>query len=773
MGVQFERGATTYRVWAPNADSVAVIGDFNGWRPRSSDYLEFDRRTGVWSGVIRGSRPRGEYQFLINDELRRRDPYGRKVSADESKSVFYDPDAFRWATVEPPRYDLEELVIYEMHIGTYFDPRPGNGMPATFDDAIRRLDHLVELGVNTICVMPVHEFNGDHSWGYNPSDLFAVEQAYGGPDAFKRFVEACHKRGLAVHLDIVHNHYGPENLDLIRFDGAGQVDRGGIYFYDADRIAMTPWGPRVRFEQPMVRRFIRDNALMWLEEYRVDGFRWDSTVNIRAYNDGRDPIPEGAQMLEDINREIKERFPGRWSIAEDSLGIGNFHASWDYEFHNQIRPVLTARTDLERDMRQLRSALTRVPRMWRVVYVDNHDEAGKLNDNQRLASDIDPGDPGSDYARRLSALGAVLTFTAPGIPLLFMGNEFQEGGTWHDDRPLDWSQARRHEGTLQLHRDLIALRRNMEGHTIGLQGRRIQVPVVDDELKHLVYWRGHEDAPRDPVVVAFNFSGTESDVIIPFPVQGTWTLRMNTDWETYGGERPHEARPFTLESGTRAQARLAPYSARIFSLVDRPGEARRPEPAPEPERAPAPDEPFSIWRTINLAGTFNDWSPTAWPFEHVADQLWEGRFFFDDIEDPRFKITANDYDAIYWGRPAGRVSLEPPLTVSVRRMGPDFIARGRWNGLYLFRFNEREKTLEVERIGDEPLPEEPDEPDEPVIAYRKWTDAQGATISARLITVDGRMLELEREDGRLIQVPIQAVSPADREYVVQWIDENQ
>ena len=769
MGVTFEQGATTYRVWAPNAQSVAVIGDFNGWRARQSDYLERDPRTGVWSVTIRGSRPRGAYQFLINDELRRRDPYGRMVSEDGTQSVFYDPDAFRWADVEPPRYALNELIIYEMHIGTFHDPRPNSGMPATFDDAIRRLDYLVELGVNTLCILPVHEFQGSQSWGYNPSDLFAVEQAYGGPDGFKRFVQACHQRGLAVHVDIVHNHYGPQNLDLLQFDGTGQRDRGGIYFFDGAGIDMTPWGPRVRFDQPMVRRFIRDNAIMWLKEYRVDGFRWDSTINIRAYNDGRYPIPEGAQMLVDINREIEERFPGRWSIAEDSLGIGNFHGSWDYDFHHQVMPSLSARTDIERNMRQISAALTRVPRMWRVIYVDNHDEAGKLNEERRIASDIDPADPGGDYARRLSGLGAVLTFTAPGIPLLFMGNEFQEYGTWHDDTPLDWSKTRRHAGTLALHRDLIALRRNSEGHSVGLKGRQIRVPAVDDDRKTIVYWRGHESHPADQVVVAMNFSGREEDLVIPFPSGGTWTLRMNTDWSTYGGERQHEARPFTLTSGTRAQTRMAPYSARIFSMVDRPGEVRTREVASEPASAPRATGPFSIWRTINLAGTFNEWSPTAWPFEHVADHVWEGKFFFDNIVDPKFKITANDYDAIWWGRPAGRVAAEESMHTPLRRLGPDFAARGTWNGLYLFRFNEREKTLEIERIGDDPLPEKPDEP---VIEYRTWTDAQGATTSARLITVDGSMLQLEREDGRLIQVPVQAVSRADQNYVRQWIEEN-
>lgn len=762
MGVTFGREQTSYSVWAPNAHSVAVVGDFNGWRVRMTDHLELDRDLGIWSGAIRGTRPGGEYQFLINGELRRRDPYGRKVSEDETRSVFYDPNDFRWSAARPPRYELEELVIYEMHIGTFNDLNPGDGKPATFDDAIRRLDHLVELGVNTVCVLPVHEFKGSQSWGFDPSDLFAVEQSYGGPEGFKRFVRACHERRLAVHLTIVHNEYGPRNLGLLHFDKKGDPDHGGIYLYRQFEIEPTPRPWRVRFGSPMVRRFVRDNVLMWLDEYRVDGFRWDAMVDLHAGE-------SGTQMLEDINREIAERYPGVWSVAENAQGGYGFHASWDHQFYHRVMPSLTARVDRERNMRHIRSALAGVPLMWRVVYVGNHRESGRRGEGRRIASYVDADDPGGDYARRLSGLGAVLTFTAPGIPLLFMGNEFQEYGTWHNDTPLDWSKIQHHAGTLELHRELIALRRNRAGHSVGLMGRRIEVPLINDKNKHMVYWRGHEDHPGDQVVVVINFAGLEGDVVIPFPSEGPWVMRMNTDWTTFGGETARDVpRPFTLSAGARARTRMAPYSARIFSLVDRPtGEPARARYAePEPARAPRVVGPFSIWRSINLAGDFNDWSPTAWPFEHVADHTWEGTFFFDQVDNPRFKLTANDHDAIWWGRPAGRdpVQLSTPMTI--RRLGPDFVVRETWQGLYLFRFNDETKSLTIERIGDEPLP------DEPIVEYRAWTSARGSIISARLITVDGERVHLARDDGKFFEVPIRALSPDDQDYVIKWIEEN-
>lgn len=777
MGVSVEDGQTVFRVWAPHARSVAVIGDFNNWRPRLGDHFEIDRRTGIWTGSIAGTRPRGSYQYLINDELRRRDPYARAVTEDGTRSLFYDPGAYRWRNQPPPRYELEELVIYEMHIGTFYDPQPNNGRMASFDDAIRRLDHLADLGVNTVCILPVKQFNGGHSWGYNPSDIFAIENSYGGPDAFKRFVEACHQRGLAVHVDIVHNHYGPENLDLWQFDGSGSGSSdGGIYFF-SDHRALTPWGPRPDFEHPMVRRFIKDNVIMWLEEYRVDGFRWDAVANIWAYADGRRPIPAGSRMLDEINQAIRTDYPARWSIAEDSLDIGLFHGSWEYDFHHQVIPSLSARSDLERNMRQVAGALTRRPRrMWRIVYVDSHDEAGKLNNEMRIASDIDPANPDSDYARRLGGLGAVLTLTAPGIPMIFMGNEFQESGAWHDDTPLDWSRLRQHAGTARLHRDLITLRRNLEGHSGGLKGLQIQTPVVDDLQKHLVYWRAHERNPTDQVVVAINFSGEEAAVTIPFPSVGPWLLRLDSDWVRYGGQnRAERPASFTLATGAQAQTRMPPYSARIFSLVNRPVHSPAPAEATPVHREPAtfvePTRPHSVWRTVSLVGNFNNNDATAAHLELIGNFEWEGAFFFDLETPPRFKLVANETQSIFWGRPEERFEESESMQLQLRRGVPDVMMRTPWQGLYRFHFHDQTLLLTIERIGDEPLAEESPERVGAAPLSRTWTDVNGRTMEATLLSADfgSPLAVLETADGRQIEVPVRSLSPADREVIREWI----
>ena len=204
----------------------------------------------------------------------------------------------RWATrlSIDPHFDWEgdnfhippvnELVIYEMHLGTFHDKEDGKS--DKFEEALQKLDHLQRLGVNVLEVMPLAQFAGELSWGYNPSCVFAVETNYGGPSGFKRFVKAAHRAGLAVILDVVYNHFGPGDLDLWQFDGWSENGMGGIYFYN-DWHADTPWGlTRPDYGRKEVRQFIRDNALMWLEEYHVDGLRFDMTLYI--HNVPRSPM---------------------------------------------------------------------------------------------------------------------------------------------------------------------------------------------------------------------------------------------------------------------------------------------------------------------------------------------------------------------------------------------------------------------------------------------------------------------------------------------------
>jgi 1,4-alpha-glucan branching enzyme len=319
MGATLDESGVTFRVWAPHAEAAFVTGSFNDWSEDAAPMTRDD--TGHWHAHVPGAKPGDEYRFLIDtgaEVLSRIDPRARAVTNSVGNGVVVDP-AHDWgddAFTMPP---WPELVIYELHIGTF--NRGDEDRPGTFADAVEKLAHLKRLGVNAVQIMPAMEFAGDISWGYNPAHIFAVETTYGGPDGLKELVAAAHREGIAVILDVVYNHFGPSDLDLWRFDGWGENDKGGIYFYN-DWRSETPWGDtRPDYGRDEVRQFIRDNAMYWLEEYRVDGLRFDMTLFIRNVRgdegDPGDAIAEGWSLLQWINREVAERFPGRITIAED------------------------------------------------------------------------------------------------------------------------------------------------------------------------------------------------------------------------------------------------------------------------------------------------------------------------------------------------------------------------------------------------------------------------------------------------------------------------
>src|SRR6185436_4940471 len=235
-----------------------------------------------------------EYKYLINGSYWWKDPRSRKVTfsgynSSGANSIVYDPGAFNWNGDARLGVTSSNLVIYELHVGAFYDSTPSSGGPGKFTDAITKLDHLAALGVNAVELLPVAEFPGDYSWGYNPADLFAVENTgYGGPDGLKTFVREAHARGIRVLLDVVHNHWGPSDFELYGFD-TGSANR--FYVYTNSGICCTPWGDRPNYANEGVRSFIIDNFKMWMDEYHIDGFRWDAVGAMRYYDPGHVNIP--------------------------------------------------------------------------------------------------------------------------------------------------------------------------------------------------------------------------------------------------------------------------------------------------------------------------------------------------------------------------------------------------------------------------------------------------------------------------------------------------
>ncbi len=584
-------GGTTFRVWAPHAEGVLVAGSFDGWAPEATALArDGDGTSGTWSVDIDGVQPGDEYRFRIRiaggEELWRMDPYARQVTNSVGNAVVYDPAAFDWGDHAFTMPDRDELVIYELHVGTFAAKGDRQG---DFDRAAQRLPYLRKLGVTAVQVMPPFEFAGDVSWGYNPAHLFAIESGYGGPDAFKRFIKAAHEHGIAVLVDVVYNHMGPSDLDLWRFDGWSNGPGGGIYFYNDER-AITPWGAtRPDYGRGEVRTFLRDSALTWLQEFQCDGLRFDATVYIRAVNGEFGPaLPEGRSFLAWLNDEIHAAQPWKLTIAEDIQsdpnivtptaqgGLG-FGAQWDAGFIRQVRPALEAGDDADRDLEAIVRAITgegRGPALTRVIYTESHDDVA--NDQVRVPEAIAPGDAGSWWSMKRATLGSALVLTSPGIPMLFQGQELLEDRWFDDTVGMDWSKQDVHAGILRMHRDLIALRRAIDGSTRGLRGPNIQILHADDETKVLAFHRWDRGGPGDDVVVIANLADRPvADLRIGLPAPGRWRVRLNTDSSVYslefGGHEAFDTDADGVPADGQAQSALmsvGPYSMVILSRED-------------------------------------------------------------------------------------------------------------------------------------------------------------------------------------------------------------
>ncbi len=546
----------SFEVWAPYAQRGVklVLPD---------EQVPMEPTGGGWWRCDRGPIPGTRYEYAIDDGTPRPDPRAMRLPEGVTgPSEVFDVAGFAWTDDRWRGLQLAGAVLYELHVGT-FTPE------GTLDAAITRLDHLVELGVDIVNVMPVATFPGVHGWGYDGVGLYAVHEPYGGPAALCRFVDACHAVGIGVVLDVVYNHFGPTGNHLSEF---------GPYF--TDRYG-TPWGDALNLDGPdsdEVRRFIIDNAVSWLRDFHVDGLRLDA---VHALFDDR-----AIAVLEELTAEIDALSTrlGRplWLIAEsdrnDALtvtpreagGLG-VDAQWCDDVHHALHVLLTGETqgyyaDFA-DPRAIEKTLTGmffydgsyssfrrrthgrpVDRLgtfgWRfVVSLQTHDQVGNRALGDRLSDRLSPG--------RL-ACGAALLLTSAATPMLFMGEEWGASTPWQyftdhiephiaqavkigrrgeftdhgwsvDEIPdpqardtmetskLRWDEARDgdHARLLRWYGDLIALRRvrhDLRDHRLD------QVVVRHDPQRQLVLVR------RGNHTVVVNLSPQPLDIDLPWPL---------------------------------------------------------------------------------------------------------------------------------------------------------------------------------------------------------------------------------------------------------------
>jgi maltooligosyltrehalose trehalohydrolase len=428
-GTEIVEGGARFRLWAPAHDTLSLLAESGATVPMT-------KMDGGWFEVTTDAVPvDGGYQYVLPDGMRVPDPAARAQKGDvHGPSRLVDPKAYDWRTPDWKGRPWQEAILYELHTGTF-------SADGTFEGIERDLDRLVDVGVTAVELLPVAQSGGNRGWGYDGVLLYAPHVAYGGPDGLKRLVDACHARGLMILLDVVYNHFGPDGnyLHLYARD-----------FFDARRH--TPWGSAIAFDRAPVRQFFVHNVLYWLEEYRLDGLRFDAIDQIK------DPSDE--EILAEMARAVRAAFPDRHihlTIEDDEnttrllqFGADNkprlFDAEWNDDWHHAMHALLTgedagyyqdyadapagrvAETMARgfgyqgepspfREGRSRGEPSTHLPPTAFIDFLQNHDQTGNRAQGDRITTLAKP--EAVDAALCLLLLGAH-------IPLLFMGDEYGE-----------------------------------------------------------------------------------------------------------------------------------------------------------------------------------------------------------------------------------------------------------------------------------------------------------------------------------------------------------
>lgn len=551
----------TFRVWVPGAASVNVAGSFNGWNTTANPLVRESETSGVWSADISAARTNDSYKYVVNGSLWRTDPRSRVLQAGgNNNSLVAATNGFDWGTDAAGATNARDLVIYEAHVGTFTGPG------GTFASFTNRLGLLEELGITAIELMPINEYPSATSWGYNPAYPFAVERDYGTPDDLRRLVRQGHRRGMAFFVDVVHNHWDG-NSSLWAVDGTSP----GPYFYGSDPYTWTWWGPRPDYGRPEVRAFIEDSLRMWLDEYRIGGFRWDAPKHV-IYTTNDVFIPDGLTMVTNALRMMATDYAGIRNVAEDTKEISGFDYHWDLGFAWEIKGVLTQSSDSNRDMPTVARNVAGTP--GRVIFTESHDTTGDLNGGARLPTAIQAAEPEGYYARKRSQLGMALTMTSPGTPMIWQGQEVLETNQFSDVRPMDWARTNSQAGNWRLYRDLIRLRRNLDGTSAGLLGDATSAYQVDNVNKLIAYGRWDEAAPEAATVVVANFANAvRSNFPVQFPAAGTWYALFNGDSTEYANDYGNVGSVEVAASGEppTGPVTIGRYSAMVFSQTPRTG----------------------------------------------------------------------------------------------------------------------------------------------------------------------------------------------------------
>lgn len=551
-----------FAVWAPNAQRVSVVGDFNNWDGRRH-VMRYRSDSGIWE-IFAPDVPAGvAYKFEIRGKdgvvlPLKADPFARRselrpktasVTANELTQVWED-SAHRehWASVDQRR---QPISIYEVHAGSW--QRRDDGSMLSWDElASRLIPYCVDMGFTHIEFLPITEHPYDPSWGYQTTGLYAPTARFGEPEAFARFVNGCHKVGIGIILDWVPAHFPTDEHGLRWFDGTA------LYEHEDPRKGFHPdWNTAIyNFGRTEVLSYLENNALFWAEKYHLDGLRVDAVASMLYLDYSRkhgEWIPneyggnenlEAVRFLQSMNTRVYGAHPGVMTIAEESTswpkvsqpvhegGLG-FGFKWNMGFmHDTLSYLSREAVHRKYHHNELTFGLI-YAFSENFVLPLSHDEVvhGKGSLIAKMA-----GDDWQKFAN-LRAFYAFM-WGYPGKKLLFMGQEFAQWSEWSEERALDWNllQYRMHEGMRRLVRDLnFTYRSKAALHARDCEGEGFEWLIVDDFENSVFAWL--RKAPGEkPIAVITNFTPVyRENYTLRLPAEGRWREILNTDADIYGG----------------------------------------------------------------------------------------------------------------------------------------------------------------------------------------------------------------------------------------------
>ena len=548
FGAHPTRSSTVFRIWAPSAKSVAVVGDFNDWTPREEDYCHKLTNEGIWEVEIKKIKKGNLYKYLIEtswgEKILKSDPYAfYSELRPQTASIVNGKPKFRWADKRWLNNReigyAKPINIYEVHLGSW--KKKEDGTYYNYKEIAELLvEYMLEMNYTHIEIMPIIEYPFDGSWGYQGTGYYSVTSRYGTPDDFMYFVNYFHKNNLGVILDWVPGHFCKDSHGLYRFDGSA------CYEYEDPSLGENEWGSaNFNVSRNEVRSFLLSNLYFWIKEFHIDGIRMDAVSNMLYYKDGLSENKRSVEFLQYLNQSLHEEYPDVMLIAEDSSawplvtkyqadgGLG-FDFKWNMGWMNDTLKYM------EQDPFFRKSHHGKLTFSFMYAFSENfilplsHDEIvhGKNSILNKM--------PGY-YEDKLAHVKNLYSYQMahPGKKLNFMGNEFVQGLEWRYYEQLEWQLLKDNKGSQDIQKYVKALNKlYLEEEALWHDGQDgfewIEHENINENM--LIFLRKTPNM-EDFIIAVFNFSGKDHEKYpLGVPVEdGEYEVILDSNEKKFGG----------------------------------------------------------------------------------------------------------------------------------------------------------------------------------------------------------------------------------------------